>query len=1072
MARRNYKGIGGKSIWENANFKKGVRYTDEPLNEGTLNMLSNWDIGSTGVSMKPRKPFYSMTFKMDSLDSPIAFTRDTIMFSPRQQSDKHYFISLGGERYPKEEIYVVDNSNTEVDASIILDAIYVIDGDTIVYNDTSYRLLGIDAPDKEDDPIGNTYKYASRDYLKELLANNTTEHKSLVLRYDKNSDTDLGFYGRTLVWLIIIDHDNSDTETNLNGQMLYDGYARIYGEYGEGNPTEVHTLDYDELSGSELIVMRDHGRQVAVNNNNTQTLEVPAAWGLMGGIIPAALPVIINTVSEEANISVFSKHYATTIKSFQEYPESIGIPTIDIAHEPIVNLSQMYTDNNIPFGSNIEISLNNIVHQSTGYDYDYRGEYKPWVRYDDIDGIAMLVTIKSDGVEIYTGLATLQYSVPLDGNIPQFDKAYFKFETYNENVYEIRFEDLDNYSPNLLDTTLDELQSYYGDEAIDEGYDDLELRYLKIINTDGELITKMNYNSTYTLVPVIAVPTIPKAIDVPDGYAIKWEFFDSDPEAEGIAATSIDWHMAFDRDGSASAYPDARTTLTNKDPLLAEFNEGIYAKFYIQLAQVVDGEVVLYGTNEESIVNEYVPYVTTEVAAQIYQHGQELNKCTGIAYYEGRLVLYGNPNAANILYLSDYDGNASYFPLKWALDQFNEDVIHVHTHNNSLIVFTQTDIYIAYEAVTDEVNETTGIVATIAMSNITIKGHNRNTVRSIGKDVLFMSQDKMNLLRPNPYVTDVSDMYLTSLSTDIANLLEDPTDHVITRLQYYGVVGEDLLDWKPQVENFVAIKENEIWLYMSVYLDLIGQEFMFICIYDTIKGVWTTYDTIAYTHPYQTVMFNSTEGSYTLSRNHHTRNGGTTLLIDEAINLWDFDDSDGSLFDHKAVKAVDDTFVFNSCLTTDDQTIIDSVRHPLLVFISTGYPNISNHLNKRFHKLYLEIVNKDSIEIPMLIEFELDGKIRQTSKTIRLSQNTDVADPAFGTIYSIIERTPTQLFKGGLTFETWLLGFTPFKATGVIRLEIGISGRGRSAKFDMGFVVKGKFEIYKYGLIYKEQTVR
>ena len=1145
MARKNYKGVGGKSIWENANFRKGIRYTDEPLNEGTLKMLSNWDISSTGASMKPRLPFYNMTFKMDSLAYPIAFSKDTIMFSPRQQSDKHYFISIGGERYAKDEFVLVQNYAGGSEAINILDNIEVLDGDTIRCNGIRYRLLGIDAPDdpKEDDPPEwADYKIASKDHLVSLLQNTTLENFSLLVKYDKNSDGDVDVYGRQLVWLIVKNED-TEVEVNINSLMLYDGFARIQGEYGED--AIVQMLNYDEVNASLLISHRNNGHYITeVIRASGDNVPWPAAWGKENAI--DAVPDVKTIESNEPsnNIAIYSKYYNTEIQSFKEFPtdtdpdpdidnSSIEVPTIDVTLEgTMLDLSQLYKDLGISYGADIDISLNTLSYNAYGYDYDYRGDYRPWTRYDDIDGLAMLCTIKSKGVEKYKGLTTLRYDVPLEGNIPQFDKATFKLETYNENAYEIRFEDLDTSSPNLLDPTLDELKSYYGQEAIDEDYYSLEIRFMKVTNSTGKIITVMEYGKTYTVLPIIVVPSIDAAVPAPDGYAIKWEFFDLDPADGGVVVSTIDWHMAFDREGvklqtynqdvfgiiddATSVFhnyaPGADYTSINTDSgWLKDFDDGVYAKFYITRASLnavtsanleakqgyyIDGrtydsviELDPYGdgtragayypislvtpiTPEAWAVTEYIAYGRTEKSAEIYQHGQELNNCTGIAYYDGRIVLYGNPNAANILYLSDYNGNISYFPDKWALDQFNEDVVHVHIHNNSMIVFTQTDIYIAYEAVTDVLTEATGVVAVIAMSNITIKGHNRNTVRSIGKDVLFMSDDKLNLLRPNPYVTDVSDMYLTNLSKDIAALLADPTDHIITRLQYYGKIGEDILDWKPKIENYVTIKENEIWVYMSVYMETISQIFMMIAIYDTLSGTWKTYDTLSYSHPYQTEMFNSTEGNYTLSRNHHTRDGGVTLLIDNALNLWEFDDTLGSLFDFKAVQYINDTFIYNTALNSDEQDVIDEVKHPLLPFISTGYPNISNHVNKRFHKMYLEITNKDSLEIPILLEFQLDGKVRQTSKSVRLTQVTDVASPTFGTIYSVIERKPVTLFKGGLTFETWLLGFTPFKPTGILRLDLGLSGRGRSAMFNIGFIVRGKFEFYKYGLIYKEQTVR
>ena len=89
----------------------------------------------------------------------------------------------------------------------------VIDGDTVVINGTSIRLLGMNAPEK-----GEKYYAEAKNYTGDLVANKT-------LRIEKKGKD---LYGRELAYLF---YGNE----NLNSKIVEKGYANYYFPSGKDN---------------------------------------------------------------------------------------------------------------------------------------------------------------------------------------------------------------------------------------------------------------------------------------------------------------------------------------------------------------------------------------------------------------------------------------------------------------------------------------------------------------------------------------------------------------------------------------------------------------------------------------------------------------------------------------------------------------------------------------------------------------------------------------------------------------------------------------------------------------------
>ena len=91
----------------------------------------------------------------------------------------------------------------------------IIDGDTIVSNKTSIRLLGINSPEK-----GELYYNEAKEFLEEWILNKTVDLEFGKEKYDK--------YQRTLAYLYI-------NRENINLKLVEKGFANFYFPSGKDN---------------------------------------------------------------------------------------------------------------------------------------------------------------------------------------------------------------------------------------------------------------------------------------------------------------------------------------------------------------------------------------------------------------------------------------------------------------------------------------------------------------------------------------------------------------------------------------------------------------------------------------------------------------------------------------------------------------------------------------------------------------------------------------------------------------------------------------------------------------------
>lgn len=161
---------------------------------------------------------------------------------------------------------------------------------------------------------------------------------------------------------------------------------------------------------------------------------------------------------------------------------------------------------------------------------------------------------------------------------------------------------------------------------------------------------------------------------------------------------------------------------------------------------------------------------------------------TNVMMHLGHYVLYGNKTGSNALYYSFFQ-DIAYFPSMYVIE-FSSPIVHIHPHQSNLVVFTEDDIHLVYNgsvpATTTQDGSEVPFTVKLIQSNVRLGKDNINTVRSIGKDVFFITNTNIGyLLKSNKYVNEASDTYLVNITNAIGDLLKNPYGYALERYKCY-----------------------------------------------------------------------------------------------------------------------------------------------------------------------------------------------------------------------------------------------------------------------------------------------
>lgn len=305
-----------------------------------------------------------------------------------------------------------------------------------------------------------------------------------------------------------------------------------------------------------------------------------------------------------------------------------------------------------------------------------------------------------------------------------------------------------------------------------------------------------------------------------------------------------------------------------------EFNES--SVYYKPDEYNVEKTLYSFGTSNEEIVN-YSEWTRNLL----------FNSAVNMTNHLGHTVVWGDHTNSNSLYYSAFN-DISYFPSNYVFT-FDNPIVYAYPHRDSLVVFTTDDIYMLHSGNVPSTTATDGsevpFTQSLIQANTRLGKQNIDTVRAIGKDLFFINNNNQGyLLKSNKYVSDVSDVYLIKLTSQIDDLLDNP----------YQYAKERYMKWYPNSEETsISSKLNTITKITDAAPSLTT-----ISVPDTYEVV--DGDTIKFDNQYYRLVYMDTPEVTTNERLANTAKFVLSKLMAQSSTktlYYSLDDTDNAITD-------------------------------------------------------------------------------------------------------------------------------------------------------------------------------
>ena len=148
----------------------------------------------------------------------------------------------------------------------------VVDGDTVIVNSTSVRLLGINSPEK-----GEQYYEEAKQYLEDIILNKTIKLELGKQKYD--------LYSRKLAY-VFLDNQNINlqvVEQGLANTYFPSGRNKYYNEFQEAwEQCIIKNINLCEASDNKCVVLKefDYNNEIVILQNICSSIYNLEGWDL------------------------------------------------------------------------------------------------------------------------------------------------------------------------------------------------------------------------------------------------------------------------------------------------------------------------------------------------------------------------------------------------------------------------------------------------------------------------------------------------------------------------------------------------------------------------------------------------------------------------------------------------------------------------------------------------------------------------------------------------------------------------------------------------------------------------
>lgn len=432
-----------------------------------------------------------------------------------------------------------------------------------------------------------------------------------------------------------------------------------------------------------------------------------------------------------------------------------------------------------------------------------------------------------------------------------------------------------------------------------------------------------------------------------------------------------------------------------------------------------------------------------------------LNKCTGMCEWEQRLVLWGVPNALNMIFVSDVN-NPGFFPYPNNVDILPDPIISVHNYGEELLVLTTTALYrLIWNA------EGLGWTHKLVQRNLHIREED-TWLSCVYKNMFFFKSGEYYYMMVPKSTTASSirgETTIAPISKNIENLLDNFHEIVYTLVKKISDMP-NLEDFTQTLVNYFTYVDNTAIIINYVYdLDKRtdytkereeNSKYLYVqLIYNTDLRTWS---------------LRILEAAHMLYVSHTD-----VLQQDRFIDLTPIKDVEQSAIQFYEFKDLKDH-------TVQYLTDVPVYAEPVFKnyqYLNTGNREINTELKKRFREFQFKIKTNTTSDLKLYTAFYIDGSAQQDMQDY-VASVVDTGTENVIVIDKLLQYHTLQ-DRGALkptTLGSWTLNQSAFPGKTLWKVRMPISGKGYSPSAEILSREEKDFEILGHSWAYRTMNAR
>ena len=462
-----------------------------------------------------------------------------------------------------------------------------------------------------------------------------------------------------------------------------------------------------------------------------------------------------------------------------------------------------------------------------------------------------------------------------------------------------------------------------------------------------------------------------------------------------------------------------------------------------------------------------------------------LKNATGMCTWEQRLVVWGVPDALNMLFVSDVN-NPHYFPYPNNTDVFPDPIMAAYNYGDELLVLTTNELY---RLTWDTVNG--GWTHTLVQRNLKVSEADLTMNRVIKNMFLFKSGEYYYMLVPKASSTVKGETTIAPISKPIEQLLSNFHEEIykLIKLMSNGNLSKDFtddlvyyytyVDGSKLVLNYVYDLNPEVWVVVPpTNVNFKNTSFLYVqLIYDTDTRVWSL-RTFCTPNIMFAPMTNSIQTTQFIMPILGYKNNS---FVSKGIQRCTLQNTTDQIYQYIQVDA-------------DNKAVVGTHLIGNYQYLDTGNREIDTERKKRFREFQFKIKNINTTELAFHTGFYVDGAARQNILKYETSVDEygniiimpvlkdSISYTVNGTVLKSALSNSVSYNADGLFMPTelgtqnsavcWTAGLSAFPGRTLWKVRMPVNGKGYTPRAELLSRQEQQYEILGHSWVYRTMNGR